>query len=255
MSHELRTPLNAIIGYSEMLQEDAQSAGEASASDDLGKILNSARHLLSLISDVLDFSKIEAGQMNIHLESVSTSSLLRDVLPTAEILARQNCNELHVDEQVSDRFLLVDPIRFRQCLLNLISNACKFTEQGSITIRVKDQTLEGNDWILWSISDTGIGIAPNMLGKLFQTFSQVDSSLTRKFGGSGLGLVISQQFCRAMGGYIAVESEPCVGSTFTIYIPLHSETPEDTLRPSNERFEMLSQSADFATVIWPQHAD
>jgi signal transduction histidine kinase len=225
MSHELRTPLNAIIGYSEMLQEDAQSAGEVSASNDLGKILNSARHLLSLISDVLDFSKIEAGQMNMHLEAVSISSLLRDVLPTAEILARQNCNELHVYVQVSDGLLVVDPIRFRQCLLNLLSNACKFTENGGISIRVKYQHIEGNDWILWSISDTGIGIAPNMLGKLFQTFSQVDSSLTRKFGGSGLGLVISQQFCRAMGGYIAVESEPGVGSTFTIYIPLYSETP------------------------------
>jgi signal transduction histidine kinase len=231
MSHELRTPLNAIIGYSEMLQEDAQSAGEVSASNDLGKILDSARHLLSLISDVLDFSKIEAGQMNMHLELVSTSSLLRDVLPTAEILARQNCNELHVDEQIADRLLLVDPIRFRQCLLNLLSNACKFTENGAISIRVKYQHIDENDWILWSISDTGIGIAPNMLGKLFQTFSQVDSSLTRKFGGSGLGLVISQQFCRAMGGYIAVESEPSVGSTFTIYIPVHPEIIKEILSP------------------------
>ncbi len=243
MSHELRTPLNAIIGYSEMLQEDARTANDVSASDDLGKILDSARHLLSLISDVLDFSKIEAGQMNMHPEVVSTSSLLRDVLPTAEILARQNRNELHVDEQIVDKLLLVDPMRFRQCLLNLISNACKFTERGAISIRVKDQQLKGCDWILWSISDTGIGIAPNMLGKLFQTFSQVDSSITRKFGGSGLGLVISQQYCRAMGGYIAVESEPGVGSTFTLHIPLYSEAPSDQVVPKHvESQELCSTS-------------
>jgi signal transduction histidine kinase len=223
MSHELRTPLNAIIGYSEMLKEDAQSTGQESTSSDLGKILDSARHLLSLISDVLDFSKIEAGQMNMHLELVSTSSLLRDVLPTAEILAQQNSNQLHVDDHIAERLLSVDPIRFRQCVLNLLSNACKFTENGAISIRIKQQNIEGKGWILWSISDTGMGIAPNMLGKLFQAFSQVDSSLTRKFGGSGLGLVISQQFCRAMGGYIAVESEPGVGSTFSIYMPVQSE--------------------------------
>ncbi len=227
MSHELRTPLNAIIGYTEMLWEDAQSAGEVSTSDDLGKILGSARHLLTLIGDVLDFSKIEAGQMGVHLELSSISSLLRDVLPTAEILAKRNCNELHVDEQVEDSLLLVDPIRFRQCLLNLLSNACKFTENGVISIRVKQHPIDGKDWILWSISDTGIGIAPNMLGKLFQTFSQVDSTITRKFGGSGLGLVISQQLCRAMGGHITVRSEPRVGSTFTIHIPVDPEPPDE----------------------------
>jgi signal transduction histidine kinase len=233
MSHELRTPLNAIIGYSEMLWEDAQSAGEVSTSDDLGKILDSARHLLSLISDVLDFSKIEAGQMNMHPELVLISSLLHDVLPTAEILARRNCNKLHVNEPIADGWLLVDSIRFRQCLLNLLSNACKFTENGAISIRVEQQPMDGKNWILWSISDTGVGIAPNMLGKLFQTFSQVDSTLTRKFGGSGLGLVISQQFCRAMGGYITVESEPRVGSTFTIYIPGCPEPLEEILNPKD----------------------
>jgi signal transduction histidine kinase len=233
MSHELRTPLNAIIGYGEMLQEDAQSAGEESTANDLAKILNSARHLLSLISDVLDFSKIEAGQMDMHLESVSIGSLLHDVLPTAEILARRNGNALHVDEQIAGGALLVDPIRFRQCLLNLISNACKFTENGTISIGIKQRRIEADRWILWSISDTGVGIAPNMLGKLFKTFSQVDSSLTRKFGGSGLGLVISQQFCRAMGGYITVESEPGVGSTFTIYIPVSREALEQTFSPED----------------------
>jgi signal transduction histidine kinase len=238
MSHELRTPLNAIIGYAEMLWEDAQSDGEVSTCDDLDKILVSARHLLGLISDVLDFSKIEAGQMSIHLELVTISSLLRDVLPTAEILARQNRNQLHVDEQTADRSLLVDPIRFRQCLLNLLSNACKFTENGTISIRVEHQSMDGKDWVHWHISDTGVGIAPNMLNKLFQTFSQVDSSLTRKFGGSGLGLVISRQLCRAMGGDITIESEPHVGSTFTMSIPAYSELAEQV--PIREPLRVLT---------------
>ncbi len=231
MSHELRTPLNAIIGYTEMLWEDAQSAGQVSTADDLGKILGSARHLLTLISDVLDFSKIEAGQMSMHLEPVSLSSLIRDVLPTAEILARQNCNTLHIEEQVANTMLLVDPIRLRQCLLNLLSNACKFTENGAISIRVEQYPMDEKDWILWSISDTGIGIAPNMLGKLFQTFSQVDSSITRKFGGSGLGLVISQQLCLAMGGHITVRSELGLGSTFSIHIPVYTEPLDEFLNP------------------------
>jgi signal transduction histidine kinase len=231
MSHELRTPLNAIIGYTEMLWEDAQSAGEVSTSEDLGKILGSARHLLTLISDVLDFSKIEAGQMSVHLELVSITSILRDVLPTAEILVRRNCNQLRVDQQLADSLLLVDPVRFRQCLLNLLSNACKFTENGTISIRVEQQTADGKDWVRWGISDTGIGIAPDMLGKLFQNFSQVDSSITRKFGGSGLGLVISQHLCLAMGGYITVQSEPHVGSTFTIHIPVCAGALDEILDP------------------------
>lgn len=229
MSHELRTPLNAIIGYTEMLGEDAESAGEVSICNDLGKILGSAHHLLRLISDVLDFSKIEAGQMSVHLELVAISSLLHDVLPTAKILARQNCNALNVDEQTANGLLLVDPIRFRQCLLNLLSNACKFTENGTISIRVEHRSMAGRDWVLWSVSDTGIGIEPSMLGKLFQTFSQVDSSLTRRFGGSGLGLAISRQLCRAMGGDITTESEPHVGSTFTMSIPAYSELSEQVL--------------------------
>jgi adenylate cyclase len=166
--------------------------------------------------------------MNMHMELVPIPSLLRDVLPTAEILARQNGNVLKVEEHIMEGLLLVDPIRFRQCLLNLISNACKFTEKGAISIQIRRQDIKGCPWVLWSIADTGIGIAPNMLGKLFRTFSQVDPSLTRKFGGSGLGLVISEQFCRAMEGYITVESKPSVGSTFTIHLPLQSRRRTET---------------------------
>jgi signal transduction histidine kinase len=219
MSHELRTPLNAIIGYSEMLYEDAQVVGAIETEQDIAKVLSSARHLLSLISDVLDLSKIEAGQMKIHLETVLASNVLYEVLSTGEILARKNRNILQCAEDLWDGHIQVDPLRFRQCLLNLLSNACKFTEDGCISIAVRKTRVENKDWILWSVSDTGVGISPGGRAKLFQAFSQADSSITRRFGGSGLGLVISQQFCQAMGGHITVDSEPGVGSTFTLHIP------------------------------------
>jgi signal transduction histidine kinase len=227
MSHELRTPLNAIIGYSEMLHEDAQAAGSESMTGDLDKVLFSARHLLALISDILDLSRIEAGEMTVFPELVSASSLLSEVLPTAEILAKRNDNILETGEEMWDGKLLVDPTRFRQCLLNLVSNSCKFTEHGRITIDVREEDKKGEPWVLWSIRDTGPGISAEGLKRLFQTFSQVDSSSTRKHGGSGLGLAISQQLCHAMGGYISVESEPGKGSTFTIHIPAANESMDD----------------------------
>lgn len=226
MSHELRTPLNAIIGYSEMMQEDAKAVESVEMVDDLGKVLASARHLLSLIGDILDLSKIEAGQMKMHLETVLVSNLLYEVLPTAEVLAKKNGNALECTEPMWEGTILVDPLRFRQCLLNLISNACKFTEGGKISIAIQEARQDEKDWILWSVSDTGLGISPEGRAKLFQSFSQVDSSNTRKFGGSGLGLAISQQFCHAMDGHISVESEVGGGSTFTIHIPLHVESNE-----------------------------
>jgi signal transduction histidine kinase len=226
MSHELRTPLNAIIGYSEMLYEDALAAGETTMTEDLGKVLFSARHLLSLISDILDLSRIEAGEMTVFPELVTASSLLGEVLPTAEILVKRNGNVLQTGSAMWDGKLLVDPTRFRQCLLNLVSNACKFTENGRIAIDVQQVDQDGKPWVLWSISDTGVGISPEGLTRLFHTFSQVDSSSTRKHGGSGLGLAISQQLCHSMGGRITVESEPGVGSTFTIHIPAYTGSPE-----------------------------
>jgi signal transduction histidine kinase len=221
MSHELRTPLNAIIGYSEMLHEDAQAAGQQIMTGDLDKVLFSARHLLALISDILDLSRIEAGELGVFPEPVSTLSLLAEVLPTAEILVRRNGNVLQQGEHPWDGMLMVDPTRFRQCLLNLISNSCKFTESGRISIDVKQKSQDGQQWVLWVVRDTGTGISPAGLLRLFKTFSQVDSSTTRKHGGSGLGLAISQQLCQAMGGHISVESALGVGSTFTIHIPAY----------------------------------
>lgn len=222
ISHELRTPLNAIIGYSEMLYEDSVVAGIPSMSQDLEKVLLSARHLLTLISDVLDLSKLEAGQMQLQAEPVSTLSVLREVMPTVEILARRNRNHVEQVQPVWAGTMLTDVLRFRQCLLNLISNACKFTEDGVIFIGVELRLERDRTWILWSVRDSGIGISTEDQTKLFRTFAQLDSSTTRRHGGTGLGLVISQQLCHAMGGYISVESEVGRGSKFTIHMPADS---------------------------------
>ena len=219
MSHELRTPLNAIIGYSEMLYEDAQDSSQEGMRSDLGKILSSARHLLAVISDVLDLSKIEAGQMKVTLEEVPVSFTVSDVLPIAEALVKNSKNHLVVEDRAASAFCQVDALRFRQCLLNLVSNACKFTKTGTVTLRTEVKTHRETSWIVWSVEDTGVGIAAESLPKLFQSFSQVDASATRARGGTGLGLCISQELCRAMGGRIEVHSEVGVGSVFSIWLP------------------------------------
>jgi signal transduction histidine kinase len=219
MSHELRTPLNAIIGYSEMLHEEASENGSTTMIADLNKVLLSARHLLTLISDILDFSKIEAGQMKLFPEVVLSSDILADVLATAGVLAHANRNQIVVADSIWCGTMLVDALRFRQCLLNLIGNACKFTTDGVITIAVAQRCEEKQSWIDWSVSDSGVGIPAEEQQRLFQVFSQVDSSATRKQGGSGLGLAITQQLCHAMGGYIVVNSVVNRGSTFTLCLP------------------------------------
>ncbi len=229
MSHELRTPLNAIIGYSEMVCEDAELAGEHGMTRDLKKVLSSAHHLLEVISDVLDFSKIEAGEMKLYPELVSVQGLLDDVLPTAEVLAAQKRNSLQATVLYSG-YARVDALRFRQCLLNLISNACKFTLEGKISISVGTERRERQDWIVWAVQDTGPGISPADCNKLFKSFSQVDTSATRSYGGTGLGLAISQDLCQAMGGWIEVTSELGVGSVFRIVMPKPEKHLDPTLR-------------------------
>lgn len=219
MSHELRTPLNAIIGYSEMLQEDAQSASQPELVSDLGRIQSAGRHLLALVSDILDLSKIEAGKFEINMEVVQISSIVESVTQTIVPLARKNGNRFTVENSAFAGSISADPTKLYQCLLNLLSNACKFTENGTISLVVEAQNREGRDWICWHVKDTGIGIPESGMGKLFQAFSQVDSSATRKHGGTGLGLAISQRLCRLMGGFITVNSEPGVGTTFTIHLP------------------------------------
>lgn len=220
MSHELRTPLNAIIGYSEILFEDAQDPSQEPIREDLGRILSSARHLMAVISDVLDLSKIEAGQMRVNLEELPVSVTIREVLPITEALVKSHNNTLIVEDGAQGASSRVDALRFRQCLLNLISNACKFTKDGTIRFQTAVREKDGSAWVVWSVQDTGIGIASESIPKLFGSFSQVDSSVTRRHGGSGLGLCISQELCKAMDGYIEVESQLGVGSEFRVWMPL-----------------------------------
>lgn len=218
MSHELRTPLNAILGYSEMLVEDARAAGNVSAEDDLERILFAGRHLLDLVNDVLDISKIEAGALQLHLETVHTDDLTKELVATVEPLARKNGNrlELHVK---GGGFIRVDVMKFRQSLLNLLGNACKFTTNGVVSLTVA-QTVQGERELLrWDVRDTGIGISEEDMKKLFQPFSQVDFSSTRRHGGTGLGLAISQKLCSMMGGSITITSIVGIGSTFSVHMP------------------------------------
>ena len=217
MSHELRTPLNAIIGVTEMLREDAEALKQDI--EPLDRVLGAGRHLLALINDILDLSKIEAGRMELHLESFALAPLIEDVAKTIEPMAIKNGNRIVVDCQTDLGTAHADQTRFRQALLNLASNANKFTEKGTVTMTAQAQRLEGRDWITIGVTDTGIGMTQEQMGRLFQEFSQADASTTRKYGGTGLGLAISRHFCRMMGGDITVESKPGEGSTFMIRLP------------------------------------
>ncbi len=220
MSHELRTPLSAVIGYSEMIEEEMEDTGEQHLLGDVRKIQSNARHLLSLINDVLDLSKIEADRMTTFAETFSVEMLVRDVASTVEALIKQKGNALVLDLGPGLADMHTDQVKLRQCLFNLVSNAAKFTEAGSITLRAMR---EGGVVIL-SVSDSGIGMTPEQLEKLFERFSQADVSTTRRFGGTGLGLAITRAFCRLLGGDVDVTSTYGAGSTFTIRLP--AEMPQ-----------------------------
>jgi signal transduction histidine kinase/DNA-binding response OmpR family regulator len=215
MSHELRTPLNAIIGYSEMLQEQAQEQGMTDFAPDLNKIQDAGRHLLSLISDILDLSKIEAGKLELYLEDVPLPALIEEVRAIVGPLAAKNSNRLHIDCPPDIGALHTDRTKLKQCLLNLLSNATKFTSNGDISLAPKRQGAA----MSFIIRDTGLGMTPEQLSKLFQNFVQADASTTKRYGGTGLGLAITKRFCQALGGDVSVESEPGKGSTFTIMLP------------------------------------
>jgi len=236
MSHELRTPLNAIIGVTEMLQEDARDLKRDDELEPLNRVSSAARHLLALINDILDLSKIEAGRMELNLETFSIAPLIDDVVKTFETLAANNGNRIVVDCDPATKSIHADQMRVRQTLLNLVSNANKFTERGTLTIRARRREIDNREWAEIAVTDTGIGMTPAQMEKLFQEFSQVDSSTTRKYGGTGLGLAISQRFCRMMGGDISVQSEAGRGSTFTITLPANvvgidaAAAPETTPR-------------------------
>ena len=196
MSHELRTPMNAILGYSEILMEDAQEKGQEDFIPDLEKIHASGNHLLSLINNILDLSKIEAGKMDLFLESFGISRVIEDVVSTVRPLVEKNANTLQVHCAADLGTMHADLTKVRQSLFNLLSNACKFTENGTITLEASRELLGGVDWIKFSVSDTGIGMAPEQMEKLFQPFVQGDASTSRKFGGTGLGMTITHRFCR-----------------------------------------------------------
>lgn len=222
MSHELRTPLNAIIGYSEILHEDAADDGNTRAAEDLDKVLNAARHLLGLINDVLDISKIEAGKMELYLETFDVSKVVNEVIATASPLIAKKGNTLALDCPPDIGGMHADATKLRQMLLNLLSNASKFTENGTITLRVSRQV--ERETVEFAVIDTGIGMTADQLARLFQAFSQADASTASKYGGTGLGLAISKQFAQMMSGDITVTSEAGVGSTFTIRLPATVET-------------------------------
>lgn len=219
MSHELRTPLNAIIGYSEILQEDATDLGFLAFVSDLQKIEKSGRHLLQLINEILDLSKIEAGRMNLDLEWFNVLFLVEEVLTTIEPLLAANDNQISCNFLLDNPQVYADETKVRQILLNLLSNATKFTRNGQVSCQVWEQLEEGFSWINFEVKDTGIGIGEEQISCLFQPFTQADASTTRQYGGTGLGLAIAQKFCQMMGGKITVESVLEQGSIFTISLP------------------------------------
>ena len=219
MSHELRTPLNAIIGYSEMLQEDAVDLDADGLVPDLKKVNAAGKHLLELINSILDLSKIEAGKMELNLEDFSVSQMVEDIAALVQPLAEKNGNRLEVACDV-ETTMHADLTKVRQVLFNLLSNACKFTERGKVSLAVLREDSGDGAWLSFSVADTGIGLNAEQIGRLFQEFSQADISTTRKYGGTGLGLAVSRRLCRLMGGEITVTSEPGKGSTFTVRLPV-----------------------------------
>ena len=216
MSHELRTPLNAIIGYSELLHEEAAERKDEAMLDDLGRIGIAARHLLSLINEVLDLSKIEAGHVELDLLEIDGCGLLREVADTVRPLAARNGNELKIDCPPEIGLFRTDPTKLRQVLFNLLANAAKFTHDGRITV-----TATRSDYaIRFAVTDNGIGMTEDQVGRVFEEFTQAEDSTGRKYGGTGLGLAISRKFCRLMGGELTAESAPGEGSCFTVDLPL-----------------------------------
>jgi len=254
MSHELRTPLNAIIGVTEMLQEDAVDLGREDEKEPLERVLRAGRHLLALINDILDLSKIEAGKMELYLESFTVAPLVEDILKTIQPLAEKNGNELMVDCAADVGVMHADQTRVRQALLNLASNANKFTERGRVTFTVRREAGERGEWILMAVKDTGIGMTPEQIDRLFQEFVQADSTTTRKYGGTGLGLAISRRFCQMMGGDITVASNVGTGSTFTIRLPAEVLAAQPlplvrTSAPQNFQFPATAAEAPDVLVV------
>jgi signal transduction histidine kinase len=219
MSHELRTPLNAVIGYSQLLQETCHEGDVEDLVRDLRRIERAGEMLLQIVNQVLDFSKAEANEIVLHPETFNVDEVLREIVDTVEPMAARNGNRLTTEIGSDSGAVHTDLTRFRQSLLNLAANACKFTQNGEISLAVRRERSEPVDWLVVNVRDTGIGISPEQQAKLFQAFTQADASTTRQYGGTGLGLAISRKMCRLMGGDISVKSELGKGSNFEMRLP------------------------------------
>lgn len=219
MSHELRTPLNAVLGYTEILLEDAEIEGNGHQIADLNKISSAGQHLLAMVNDILDISKIEAGRMELAIDTLDFGKLLDQIEHTARPLAAKNANQLLVERSKMLGELEADPTKLRQIIFNLLSNAAKFTQNGTITLKADSLAENGRDLVVIAVSDTGIGISKEHLENLFSNFSQADAKISSVYGGTGLGLSLSRNLARLMGGDIRVQSEMGVGSTFSVYLP------------------------------------
>ncbi len=246
MSHELRTPLSAVIGYSEMIEEEVEELGEEQLLGDIRKIKANARHLLSLINDVLDLSKIEANRMTSFAEDFDVADLAQEVGSTVDALMQQKDNTLVLDLGEGLGTMHSDQVKVRQCLFNLLSNAAKFTEKGQITLQVRR---EPEDWLLFSVKDTGIGMTPDQLDKLFERFAQADISTTRRFGGTGLGLAITRAFCRLLGGDVTVESRYGEGTVFSMRLPLVMPDGSQTEEATQALHDATAAAADAELVL------
>jgi CheY-like chemotaxis protein/two-component sensor histidine kinase len=252
MSHELRTPLSAVIGYSEMLQEEMEDLGHENLLPDMRKIEANARHLLGLINDVLDLSKIEAERMETYVEEFSVESLVRDVASTVEALIDKKDNTLTLDFADDLGEARTDVTKLRQCLINLLSNAAKFTESGRITLSVMRTVRDEADWLDFRVSDTGIGMSPEQQERLFERFTQADASTTRKFGGTGLGLSITRAFASMLGGDISVASQEGSGTTFTVSVPARitgSNDEETSTVPADVADASASDGSGIVLVV------
>ena len=256
MSHELRTPMNAILGYSEMLMEEAEDLEQEDFIPDLKKINQAGTHLLALINDVLDLSKIESGKMEAFAESIDLDSLIDEISATAQPLMKKNSNRLSIERSQHLGSAHQDLTKLRQTLLNLLSNAAKFTHEGTITLHVNRTEQAGVEWLSFAVSDTGIGIAEDKIERVFEEFAQADDSTTRDYGGTGLGLAISQRFCKLLGGDLSVHSELGEGSTFTIRIPAilpgtkpQSSSADTTPAITETELETLREAGPGGTIL------
>ncbi len=255
ISHEFRTPLNAILGYCEIIQFETKNLNLPKINEDLRSIEVSGRHLLGLFNDILDYSKMQAGVIDVNMENVKVMSLVEDVMSTIRPLARKNRNTISVTQQGFVNTMFSDPGRVRQVLLNLLGNACKFTEDGTISIKVASETLDRTEWLTFTITDTGIGISQEMIPQLFKEFTQSENSLSQKYGGSGLGLAISRRLCQILGGDILVKSELGKGSVFTVRLPADASDSGSLPVEQAERTGPSSATDESSLIREPELAE